>query len=675
MSLRQSLAGLVLIVVFSTLIFLNNQRSQDAHQKPGNTQTETTQASSTEQADNSSPATVESRLVSGSKESEEPGPNEVELYGENSIDTSVILDEFEIAIWMNARRLLESDVVERFLTLASEDAPTGTDPLTSLERDLGVDPSLIESALFLAAIPDLPDTPSAEQYREEIEVIEGLQDQNEGDIEGDFALPVETQTQASTDDSAPSQPDIIDPPVTSAEPEVEYGAVISFTKAVDLSGVAEKITTSRNFDYVDNQLISNHIAGTEADYNGKTYIRGANGKPSVFIKDDKTLLVASEEQLHAMMIGQGGGNDLAAMVGKIEGDNTFVFAANVEESPAALSKVNLKGMGMAGQFLQVLELAKKAETFLLAINPDSDTPIYLQLAGREEKDSKDIFLQLNSLATLAKVMLPAQVQQFQSNPNVDAATLGALTAATELAKNLSVKNDNNIVTVTLTWNTTLRNQLLNLVTVAAGKARSAARKAQSNNNMKQIGLAIYNYEFTYENFPAGEKDNIKYADGKPLLSWRVHILPFIEQQALYDQFKLDQPWNSEHNIKLLDQMPLIYKHPEYEELENKTVYRVPSSDGSVLGEHKLIGIEDVTDGTSSTAMVLAVGPDKAIEWTKPGPLPIDVDDVTSSFGTLQKVIIVLFADGAVRDIPLSMENDDWLKLLNRHDGEVLELSR
>ena len=74
-------------------------------------------------------------------------------------------------------------------------------------------------------------------------------------------------------------------------------------------------------------------------------------------------------------------------------------------------------------------------------------------------------------------------------------------------------------------------------------------------------------------------------------------------------------------------------------------------------------------------MVLAVGPDKAIEWTKPGPLPIDVDDVTSSFGTLQKVIIVLFADGAVRDIPLSMENDDWLKLLNRHDGEVLELSR
>ena len=678
MSLRNSLAGLALVLIFSTLIFFNNQRTQKAHQSPVITPTETSQTTSIKQPDQvgtPAPTTVQSGLVSGSDESEEPGPNEVELYGENSIDTRVILDEFEIAVWINAERLLKSSVVEKFLTLASEDAPPGTDPLTSLERDLGIDPSLIESVLFLAAIPELPDTTSAEQYKDEIDVLEELQDGNGGDIEGGFALPVDSQTQASADDSIPSQPNVIELPATSAEPEVQYGAVISFTKAVDLSGVAEKITTSRNFDYVDNQLVSNQIEGTQADYNGKAYIRGANGQPSVFIKDNKTLLVASEEQLQAMMDGQAGGNDLAAMVGKIEGDNTFVFAANVEESPEALSKINLQGMGMAGQFLQVLELAKKAKTALLAINPDSDKPIYLQLAGREEKDSKDIFLQLNSLATLAKVMLPAQVQQFQSNPNVDEATLGALTAGAELAQNLSVNNDNNVVTVTLTWNTALRNQLLNLVTVAAGNARGAARKVQSNNNMKQIGLAIYNYEFTYENFPTGEKDGIKYADGKPLLSWRVHILPFIEQQALYDQFKLAEPWNSEHNIKLLDQMPLIYKHPEYKELENKTIYRIPASDGSVLGEHKPIGIEDVTDGTSSTAMVLAVGPEKAIEWTKPEPLPIDIDDVTSSFGTLKKVIIVLFADGAIRDIPLTMENDDWLKLLNRHDGEALELSR
>jgi len=679
MSLRNSLAGLALVLIFSTLIYLNNQRTQEAHQGPVITPTETSQTTSIErpeQVDNPAPTTVESGLVSGSNESEEPGPNEVELYGENSIDTSVILDDFEIAVWLNAQRLLKSNVVERFMILASEDTPPGYSPLESLKRDLGVDPSLIESALILAAMPELPAMTPAEYYKDEIESLEELQDENGNVIEGDFAVPVDTQTQDPAEGAAPPQPEVIELPANPAEPDVQYGAVIRFTKAVDLTSAAEKITTSRNFDYVDNQPVANHIEGTQADYKGNAYTRGADGQPSVFIKDDKTLLVASEQQLHAMMDGQGGQSDLATMVGKIGGDNTFVLAANIENSPESLSNVNLKGLGAAPpQLMQVFELAKKVRTSLLAINPDSDTPIYLQLAGREEKDAKDIFLQLNSLATLAKVILPAQIQQFQSNPNVDEATLGALQAGAELAKNLSVIDDDSVVTVRLTWNTALRNQLLNLVTVAAGNARRTAREVKSRNNMKQIGLAVYNYEFTYENFPTGEKDGIKYIDGQPLLSWRVHILPFIEQQALYDQFKLDEPWNSEHNIKLLDQMPLIYKHPEYKELVSKTVYRIPASDGSVLGEHKPIGMEDVTDGTSSTAMVLAVGPDKAIEWTEPEPLPIDIDDVTSSFGTLKNVIIVLFADGAVRDIPLSMENDDWLKLLNRHDGEVLELSR
>ena len=172
MSLRNSLAGLALVLILSTLIFLNNQRTQKAHQSPVITPTETSQTTSIKRPDQvgtPAPTTAESGLVSGSDQSEEPGPNEVELYGDNSIDTSVILDEFEIAVWINAERLLKSSVVEKFLNLASEDAPPGTDPLTSLERDLGVDPSLIESVLFLAAIPELPDMTPADYYKDEIE--------------------------------------------------------------------------------------------------------------------------------------------------------------------------------------------------------------------------------------------------------------------------------------------------------------------------------------------------------------------------------------------------------------------------------------------------------------------------------------------------------------------------
>jgi len=77
-----------------------------------------------------------------------------------------------------------------------------------------------------------------------------------------------------------------------------------------------------------------------------------------------------------------------------------------------------------------------------------------------------------------------------------------------------------------------------------------ARKAKTN--LKQIALAMHNYHDTYGTFPPHA---IYSKDGKPLLSWRVMILPYIEQNNLYQQFHLDEPWDSEHNQKLMQQMP------------------------------------------------------------------------------------------------------------------------
>src|SRR5262249_34008276 len=74
-----------------------------------------------------------------------------------------------------------------------------------------------------------------------------------------------------------------------------------------------------------------------------------------------------------------------------------------------------------------------------------------------------------------------------------------------------------------------------------------ANRKQSQNNLKLIGLAFHNYLSTYGVFPA----SASFKKGKkPLLSWRVAILPFIEQEALYKKFKLDEPWDSPHNKKL-----------------------------------------------------------------------------------------------------------------------------
>ena len=88
-----------------------------------------------------------------------------------------------------------------------------------------------------------------------------------------------------------------------------------------------------------------------------------------------------------------------------------------------------------------------------------------------------------------------------------------------------------------------------------GQARSNAGRTMSMNNLKQLALAWHIYADPHMGaFP----DNIKSKDGKPLLSWRVAILPYTEQNELYQQFKLDEPWDSEHNKTLIAKMPAYF---------------------------------------------------------------------------------------------------------------------
>src|ERR1700731_3796855 len=100
--------------------------------------------------------------------------------------------------------------------------------------------------------------------------------------------------------------------------------------------------------------------------------------------------------------------------------------------------------------------------------------------------------------------------------------------------------------------------LIALLLPAVQSAREAARRAQCTNNLKQIGLAFHNYHSANNAFPRAA---ITDKQGKPVLSWRVAILPYIEQQELYKKFKRDEPWDSPHNKALLKEVPTTYVCP------------------------------------------------------------------------------------------------------------------
>ncbi|MEN9672510.1 MAG: hypothetical protein RL553_775, partial [Planctomycetota bacterium] len=155
---------------------------------------------------------------------------------------------------------------------------------------------------------------------------------------------------------------------------------------------------------------------------------------------------------------------------------------------------------------------------------------------------------------------------------------------------------------------------------AVQKVREAAQRTSSINNLKQIALAMHNYNSTYGAFPAAAICDKK--TGKPLLSWRVTILPYIEQEALYKQFKMDEPWDSEHNLKLAKNMPKIYFHPKANKPgDDKTHYRLFYGKGAAFELNKPTQIINITDGLSNTLM--AVEAEEPVVWTNPNDLAFD----------------------------------------------------
>lgn len=147
-------------------------------------------------------------------------------------------------------------------------------------------------------------------------------------------------------------------------------------------------------------------------------------------------------------------------------------------------------------------------------------------------------------------------------------------------------------------------------------------RSVSSNNLKQMALAFHNYHEVYGSLPAHAFYS---ADAKtPLLSWRVAMLPFVEEQALYDQFKLDEPWDSEHNKKLIPKMPKLYASPIASKGEpGKTFYQVVTGRDTLFDGAKKMQFKDIVDGTTKTLLVVeAKAP---VIWTKPDDLTLPAD--------------------------------------------------
>lgn len=206
---------------------------------------------------------------------------------------------------------------------------------------------------------------------------------------------------------------------------------------------------------------------------------------------------------------------------------------------------------------------------------------------------------------------------------------------------------------------------------AINAARTAARRAQSINYAKQIVLAVHNYESTNRHFPAAAS---KAANGKPGLSWRVHILPFLDEQTLYNEFRLDEPWDSEHNKALIKKIPDAYRSPASSaELGKTNFLAVGGPDALISGVDKGTRVGEARDGLSNTIMVVEVNDERAVEWTKPGDFVWKEDKPAEGLGGLYPGgFVVALGDGSVRFINHDIKPQVLAAMFTKSKGESVE---
>jgi hypothetical protein len=246
----------------------------------------------------------------------------------------------------------------------------------------------------------------------------------------------------------------------------------------------------------------------------------------------------------------------------------------------------------------------------------------------------------------------------------------------------------------LRWVAAVLLVILVLSLQAGGQEQKAALKRQSALNLQQIVFGMIHYADAHRGQMATSAyldpavrgqfgdprltgEQLAKAQGKfkgktlPLLSWRVAILPYIEQTTLYKQFKLDEPWDSEHNKKLLEIMPKVYAPVAGKTKPGMTYYQVfvgknAPFDGTIGPRFPATFL----DGTIRTFLVVEGG--EAVPWTKPQDIPFDGKTVPKLGGLFADGFHAAMADGTVRFVPRGADEKAIRAAITPRGGEFMD---
>ena len=393
--------------------------------------------------------------------------------------------------------------------------------------------------------------------------------------------------------------------------------------------------------------------------------------------DPKTYVIATIDMLSPMVTSNGKTGPMAEMLAGRSRTSPLVLAAAMEpirpmvEQAAAAGAIPAAVPPPLNNLRKFPSLAKGVVTEMSPMGNRSE----IVVVANNDVDAKELQLILQDGMSFGRDMAILQaMQQVQGEDAVSQATRSYFQRlANEIVTMLQPQLDGDELTIRLEGIQTgyaSSGVMVGLLLPAVQAAREAARRTNSMNNMKQILLAMHIYHDAMQKFPDARARN---ADGKLMLSWRVALLPYLEEGDLYNQFHLDEPWDSEHNLKLVAKMPRVYADPSVPVLpgtEGLTNYHVPFGDGLLFDAKGPTHFRDVTDGTSNTIAVFEAA--RPVPWTMPEDAEISEANPAANLSRLRAGIFqVGFADGSVHALGQTIDAMTLWSLFTRAGGEVV----
>jgi hypothetical protein len=403
-------------------------------------------------------------------------------------------------------------------------------------------------------------------------------------------------------------------------------------------------------------------------YRGQKFFRRdqLDGGPrfgwAYFTADDRTLVMAptNEQVLRKYIdaVADGAGPPRwAAELARVKGDDAAIavdarFFGKLIDKEMQGHPNKEESMALA-----LAPLWRQTNTVVAGAKIDGTLKAEVHAICKSEKGAEEVQMTVNAAKTLLQNMLP--LLRRQTTGPADAAEIAKLKSdildqAEKFLAQVKPAREGSVVTVKIEGTEAFGPMVAAILLPAVAKAREAAQRAQSTNNLKQIALAMHVYADVHKAFPPAV---VIGPDGKTKHSWRVAILPYIEQEALYKQYNLNEPWDSENNKKVLDKMPAVYRHPSEAGQAPNASYFALTGEGGIFSEDasaKGTSFAQIRDGTSNT--VLAVEAKRDIPWTKPEDVPFDTQrDVPKLGGFFHEGYAAALADGSVHFIRSTLD--------------------